>query len=237
MTVGRGEASEEFHCALVLLESFFLSPECDRMRFSSAARKARGVLDVQHFVVKDIGDYIFGDRFIVEIAIHYDLIERWIEAAELGAPPSLAPAQPRRRQRGAEIPAIQSVEQRFQIVVGARRAMLHSPGPPLAQHEEPAACRTGIRELTVRLNQLDGSAPPVKTAQQDRRDSLHYSPRCPSQNVGEPNVRGIVAQANGVGQISIGMIVDYEARWPARASKPSIHSLEKALAARNRRYF
>lgn len=43
------------------------------MGFPAAARKPDRVLDVEHFVVKDIGDDIFRDPWVVEPAIHNDL--------------------------------------------------------------------------------------------------------------------------------------------------------------------
>ncbi len=81
------------------------------MGFPAAVRKSDRVLNMKHFVVKDIGDNVFGNAWAVEAAIHNDLVQGRIEAPQLRSPCTAAPRKARRCQGTIEILAIQVIKQ------------------------------------------------------------------------------------------------------------------------------
>ncbi len=64
---------QELHRVIVLCEELLLFAETGRMRLPAAVGKPDRVLDMEHFVVKDIRDNIFRNTWAVKLAIHNDL--------------------------------------------------------------------------------------------------------------------------------------------------------------------
>jgi hypothetical protein len=77
------------------------------MCFDAAPSCPKRMLDVEHFVEEHVFHSIPGDRGLVEPAVHHDLIERGIEAAELRTPSPIAPAELRPMQTPAKIPPVE----------------------------------------------------------------------------------------------------------------------------------
>ncbi|MGH9496423.1 MAG: hypothetical protein ACRD3B_15590 [Candidatus Sulfotelmatobacter sp.] len=83
------------------------------MGLTAAVRKLDRMLNVKHFVVKNIGDNIFRNTWVVETAIHNDLVEGRIKATQLRPPCTDAPRKARHWQIAIEISAIQAIKQRL----------------------------------------------------------------------------------------------------------------------------
>ena len=88
---------------------------------------------MQHLMVENIRDDVSRNRSAIELPIDHDLVQRWIEAAELGTPSSAAPAQGRFRKAILKILLIQLVEKRFEVVASACRAVFDLSSATLAQ--------------------------------------------------------------------------------------------------------
>ena len=73
------------------MEEFFFGTELRGVRNEAAAGAARGMLDVQHFVVEDIFDDKLRDFRAVHTAIEKNLIGAGIVAPKLAAPAASAP--------------------------------------------------------------------------------------------------------------------------------------------------
>lgn len=143
---------EEFHCAGVIREFPLFFAELRGVGFAAAVRESHGMLQVEHLVVKDVGDDVFGNVFSVELTIDDDLLERGIEAAELTPPQALAPAEAWERERVAEVSAIEAREHWRQIVVRSGRAMLRAANALLAKFKETAARGGGVGKFAISLD-------------------------------------------------------------------------------------
>ena len=77
-------------------EAFLLFAKRGGMGLPAAVRKPDWMLDMQHFVVKDIRNNIFRNTWAVEAAIHNDLVQGRIEAPQLRPPRTAAPRKARR---------------------------------------------------------------------------------------------------------------------------------------------
>jgi len=76
-----GKVLEEFRREVVIRESLFFRAKLRGMRFSPAAHEPHRMFLVQHLMVEDIGDYVWGNSDSIELAIDHDLVQRRIEAA------------------------------------------------------------------------------------------------------------------------------------------------------------
>lgn len=121
------------------------------MELPAAPGKPDRVLDVQHFVVKDIRDNIFRNTWPIETAIYNDLVECRLEAAQLRPPCTGTPGKARRHQATIEILAIQAIKQHEEVVVPASGLVLQPPRPEPADLQKSLTRRTGIRKMSVTL--------------------------------------------------------------------------------------
>ena len=150
------------------------------MRFDAAARRAQRVLDVQHFVEEHVLDGKTRHHGAIEPAIHHNLIECGIEAAELGAPGARAPAQAGPVQPAAEVAAIEARKHGRQIVNRAARAGFNAAAPRAAQRVDAAARgrRNGV--APVGRQQFSRRAPPVDSRKQDGGGGLENHRAAPN---------------------------------------------------------
>src|SRR5579871_4039244 len=81
-----GEAVEDFAGAVELGKLFFFGAKFGRVRDQGATGAARGVLDVEHFVVEDVLDGALRDIGAVHAAIEQNMVGAGVVAAELAAP-------------------------------------------------------------------------------------------------------------------------------------------------------
>ena len=121
------------------------------MGLPAATGKPNGVLDMQHFVVKDIRDNILRNTWAVETAIHNDLVERRIEAAQLRPPCTATPGKARGHQGAFEILLIQAIKQHEEVVVFASGLVLQPPRPQPAELQKSLTRRAGIGKMAVTL--------------------------------------------------------------------------------------
>src|SRR5689334_8639442 len=103
------------------------------MGFDSAAGRTQRMLHVQHFVEKHVFEGVARDRSLVQPAVHDDLIERRIEAAELGAPGAAAPAEPRAMKPSAEVAPVEPSKHGREIVNRSARAGVDAAAPGAAK--------------------------------------------------------------------------------------------------------
>src|SRR6476646_5777148 len=89
------EAVEEAACAFELREEFFFGAEFAGVGNEGAAGAARGMFDVEHFVVEDVFDDVLRDERMIHAAVKKDLIGAGIVATELATPAAIAPAEMR----------------------------------------------------------------------------------------------------------------------------------------------
>lgn len=101
-----GEVVEDAAGAGEIGEEFFFCAEFGGMGEEAAAGTARGMLDVEHFVVEDVFDGDLGNGGMIHSAIQEDLIGAGVVAAELAAPASRTPADVRAPQTAREIPSV-----------------------------------------------------------------------------------------------------------------------------------
>ena len=83
-------------------EEFFFGAEFAGVGDERAAGAARGMFDVEHFVVEDVFDDELRDERMIHAAVEKDLIGTWIVATELAAPGTSAPAEMRTGKGAAE---------------------------------------------------------------------------------------------------------------------------------------
>ncbi len=83
---------------LVAREPLLFATELRRVRLQTAARRPHRMLYVQHFVEEDVLDHRIRNLCAVQARIDDDLIEPWVEAAELRTPALRAPVQLRLMQ-------------------------------------------------------------------------------------------------------------------------------------------
>ena len=87
-----GQTIENLPGAIELLEQFFFGAKFGRVRNERAARSARRMFDVEHFVIEDVLDGALRNVGAVHAAIEQDVVGAWVVAAELAAPGAIAPA-------------------------------------------------------------------------------------------------------------------------------------------------
>jgi hypothetical protein len=104
---------QKFRRAIVLREKLFLPAETRRMGLPAAMRKPDRVFDMEHFVVKDVGHNIFRDTRVVELAIHYNLVQGRIKATQLCSPYTAAPGKAGRHYDTIEILAVEAIKQQL----------------------------------------------------------------------------------------------------------------------------
>ncbi len=90
--------------------------------------------------------------------------------------------------------------------------------------------------MAVRLNQIGGRATSVKAPQQNRGRRLHHGAWSVSEDIGQPDVRGVLAKADRMRQIGVGMIFDHEVRRAALATKTRVNALKNSLTTRHRSF-
>src|SRR5580704_1124537 len=191
------------------------------------------MLQVQHFVVHNIRNDVFRHIGAVELAIDHDLLERRIEAAKLRPPDATAPTKRRFYEQIFKIARIQSLEHWPEIVVPARRTIVHATRAPLAEHQQSAPRGVGISVFAVRREKFTRRLAPIKPAQQDSRSRFENVPWRVPQQIRNANVRGVVAQSNRMRQVRVGMVFHDKMRRSAFAADARVDPLENALAARN----
>ena len=115
-----------------------------------------------------------------------------------------------------------------------RRTMFHAPRSPLPQFEQTPPRRTRGGKFPIGLKQFFGRLPAIQTPQQNCSSSLDHGMRSVIQSIRQPNVGNVFAQPDGMRQIRVGVIFDYELRWPSLATQARIDSLKNPLAAGHR---
>ncbi len=121
------------------------------MGLPAAVGKPDWVLDMEHFVVKDIRDKIFRNTWAVETAIHNDLVECRVEAAQLRPPCTATPGKTGHHQGAIEILAVQATKQHKQVVVLASGLVLQPPCPKPAELQKSLTRGAGIGKMAVTL--------------------------------------------------------------------------------------
>jgi hypothetical protein len=120
---------------------------------------------VEHFVKQDICHNVFGHFLVIQLPVQHNLVERWVETAQLGSPDACAPSQTGAGKGTLEVMVVQSLKQRLQIMMRTSGPMLHPSCAALAHEQKMAARGSGIRELAVCFDQFGRRTPPVQTAQ------------------------------------------------------------------------
>ena len=90
-----GQAVQKFSGGQELIEFLFFGTKFGRMRKQAAAGAARGMLDVQHFVIENVLDDKLRNARLIHAAIEKNLVGAGIVAAELAAPAAGAPSDVR----------------------------------------------------------------------------------------------------------------------------------------------
>src|SRR5437879_6322355 len=112
------------------------------MGFDSAASRTERMLHVQHFVEEHVFNGAAGHGGPVQPAVHNDLVERRIEAAELRAPGAVAPAEPGAMQSCAEVVPVEAGKHGRQIVNRSAGAQFDTAAPGAAEcGDAPASSR------------------------------------------------------------------------------------------------
>src|SRR5207245_2038096 len=137
---GLPESHEKPPRPLAFQEALLLATELRRMRLQAATRRPEGMLHVQHFVVQDIFHHKRRQLGAVQARIDEDLIEARVEAAELRAPRSRAPAQERPVQSPGKILPIQSGKQARKIMEFPALSCRATPRSLAAHPQHAAAC-------------------------------------------------------------------------------------------------
>ncbi len=142
---------QELHGGIVFGEALLFLAETDRMGLPAAVGKPDWMLHMKHFVVKDIADNIFRNTRSIETAIHNDLVECRIEAAQLCPPCPTTPGKARHHQGAVEILAVQATKQHKQVVVLASGLVLQPPRPKPAKLQKSLTRGGGIGKMAVTL--------------------------------------------------------------------------------------
>ncbi len=129
---------QELHGGTVFGEALLFLAETGRMGLPPAVGKPDWVLDMKHFVVKDIRDNIFRNTRSVERRFITIWSECGIEAAQLCPPCTATPGKARRHEGAIEILTVQAIKQRQQVVVLARRAGAPTAAPEAGEVAEVA---------------------------------------------------------------------------------------------------
>src|SRR6266568_4814480 len=112
------------------------------MGFDPAASRAQRMLHVQHFVEEHIFNGVAGHGGPVQPAVHNDLVEGRIEAAELRAPGPVAPAEPGPMQSSAEIVPVEAGEHGREVVNRSAWTQFDTAAPSAAEcSDAPASSR------------------------------------------------------------------------------------------------
>src|ERR1700733_1838078 len=207
------------------------------MGFTAAARKLHRVLQVQHFVVKHVGNNIFRDGLAVQLAIQHNLIQRGIETAQQRKPSSFAPAKARQWQRILKVLLVQASEQRREIVVCAGGSVVRGTRSMLPQAMQPLARASRIRKLPINFEQVLRRSTAVQTPKQNRSSRLEDGRRSIMQRVGEPYISSIFPQTHGESKSGIRMKFDEKIRRGAPASPQGEEEVGKQPPPRGRRGF
>jgi hypothetical protein len=203
--------------------------------FAKATAGAQWMLDVQHLVEEDVFDDMGRDGGAVEAAIEDDLIERRVKAPELGAPGAFAPGQAGAAEAAGEIAAVEAREHGREVVGhAAGAAVAHSgTGALAAQGGDAAARRGGQGEAPVFVQRFARGAPTEDARKENNGGGFEDAWARAAQGVGQADVCGVLAQADGVRQASVGVELDDELRRAAEASQAGIEAVKEARAAGN----
>src|SRR5690242_5157096 len=183
LSLASGEAVEELAGTLVIRVALLFHPEFQRMGLDAAAGGTQRVLDVQHFVKEHVFNGVLWHASTVEPAVHDDLIERGIEAAELCAPGAVAPAESWAMQASFEISAIEAREHGSEIVDRATGSGLHAASARATKRGDTAAGARQEDEAAVSAENVEGRAAAVNAGQENGGGGLEYGQRRAAQSV------------------------------------------------------
>ena len=107
-----GEAVEEFAGRVEMFVAFFFGAKFRGMGDEAAAGTARGMFDMQHFMIQDVLDDKLGDAWPVHAAIEDDLVGAGIVGAELAAPTAAAPGDVRVGEGVRKVSFVETAEER-----------------------------------------------------------------------------------------------------------------------------
>jgi hypothetical protein len=155
------------------------------------------------------------------------LIQSRIEKPELRAPDARTPTQAGAAQASCKIEAIEARKHRPQIVGFAPRPT-HDPAKAhTTQPINPAASGRRQRKPSILFERLARRPSAQDSREKDHPGRLDNRERRDAQDVGQPNMRNLVAHANGMRQTGIWIELDDELRRAAVAAETRIQTMEQ----------
>jgi hypothetical protein len=225
-----GEAVEETAGAVEFWEEFFLGAEFAGVGDERAAGAARGMFDVEHFVVEDIFDDELRDKRMIHAAIEQDLIGAGIVAAELSAPTAIAPAEMRAGERAAEKFLIEGFEHGREIEVKALRVGGGGADARAAHTLNALAGALGAGVSEIGLDEEFWRAAAINAGEKERGGAFEHRQGALAHEIGEADEDGFFAAANGEDEIGVRIKFDVKARRAAFAAESRENSLEESGA-------
>ena len=226
-----GKTVEDAAGASELLEALFLFAEFTGVRNERAAGAASGVLDVKHFVEENVLDGEARDLGTVHAAIEEDLVGSGIVTTQLAAPRAGAPADFRAMKRTSKVARIQIVEHLPQIKVAALRAGVGKADAGMTHAMNAAAGARGASVVKIRVDQNSGSAAAINAGEEESCGAFEHSERRALEQIGEADVNGVFAAANGEDETGIRIELDTETRRAALTAETRIDTLEESGTA------
>ena len=191
------------------------------------------MLHVQHFVEEHVFDGVARHGGPVQPAVHNDLIECRIEAAELCPPGPVAPAKPRTMQPPAEIPAVEAGEHRREIVNGSARLRPDAAASGAAKRGNAPPSPRQEDKLAIGAKDFAGRATPINARQENGRGRFQDRRGRPAQGIRKAYASGFFSQAYGVHQIGVRIKFHFKARRTPPATQTRINPLKDRGASGN----
>ena len=119
------------------------------------------------------------------------------------------------------------------IVMRTGGLQVDFPGAAAAESHDPRAGGAPMSEPAVYVEQFGGRTATVQTAEEQRGGGFDHRQRGAAQNIGQADVRGIVSQADRVGQAGVWVKLNEKLRRPSLASEAGENSLKDPFTAGN----
>ncbi len=138
---------------------------------------------MEHLVIEDQFHGVRWDLRMIQAAVHHDLIERRIEAAEHGTPGARTPCETWPVEKTAEILAIDCLEHGAEVMRGSIRAVRQATRPILANARDVLSRGVRQRELAIDVPNLAREAASVQLCQQNRSRCFDDRQRSLDKNI------------------------------------------------------
>ncbi len=196
------------------------------MDAAATAPQLYGMFQVQHLVKEDVLDGVAGHARVIKNATDDDGIVGRIVMSEAAAGVILAPGKLRASQKPMKKPAVEIVEDFFEMVMMSAGGTDELAPAHLA--DQPGlggyVVTGNVAAIAGAVGALDGQA--IKLGEEDMKDGVEYGVGSAFQQIREPEIKFALPQADRVVEGDKGIETEMERRRGSARAKFAIDVVE-----------